>query len=349
MGKKVIAVVFGGVSTEHEVSKMSAATVLSGIPSDKYTCVPVYVSKEGQWFLYDGPIDNFRNIKWEKHGTRAILSPDTSDRGLFRIVSDKVKKINIDAVFPLIHGATGEDGSIQGLCKMAGITCVGCGVLASALCMDKSYTKIIVDSLKIPQATNFVTDLNESNSSIAKKMRYKIGYPAFVKPANTGSSVGISRVDKKEDLYEAIQLASAYDEKVIIEKAVIGRELECAVMGNDELIASPVGEILSANEFYDYEAKYSSKESKTVISPELPEGVEEQIQDYSKRIFKAMGCRGFARVDFFLEKDTNKVIFNEINSIPGFTSISMFPMLMEAAGYSLSSLIDWLISLAFEG
>jgi D-alanine-D-alanine ligase len=347
--KKNVLVLFGGCSTEHEVSKVSAYTVIANIPEEKYNVIPVYITKEGRWLLYDGSIDNLRNVPWEKFGTSAVLSPDRVNRGLLRIVGDKVKYIPVDVVFPVLHGAFGEDGTIQGLLELSGLQYVGCGVLASAICMDKAYTKIIAEHIGMAQAEYVVLHTwdQENTDAGLKKARHKIGYPCFVKPANTGSSIGISKAKNKKELTAAIEAARSLDPKVIIEKAIVGRELECAVLGhNSDVKASVVGEIIPAGEFYDYDAKYNNNDSKTIFPAEIPEESTEEIRRKAVEIFKAVDGKGLARVDFFLENETNSVIFNEINTIPGFTSISMYPALWQSADLPLPNLIDRLIEIA---
>ena len=349
MSKKNILVLFGGCSPEHEVSKVSAYTIIANIPEEKYNVYPVYITKEGKWLLYDGSIDNLRNVPWEKFGTSAALSPDRVNRGLLRIVGDKVRFIPVDVVFPVLHGGNGEDGTVQGLFELSGLPYVGCGVLSSALCMDKAFTKIIARDIGLRQAeyTAFRTWSQENIDAAAKRVQHKLKYPCFVKPANAGSTIGVSKVRNKKELLEAIDLASQIDSKVIIEKGVTGRELECAVLGHQEVIqASVVGEIVPDAEFYDYDAKYNNSDSKTIAPADIPEEAAEEIRRSAIDIFRAIDARGLARVDFFLEEETNRVIFNEINTMPGFTSISMYPKLWQASGLSLTELIDRLIEIA---
>ncbi len=349
-----VVVLYGGVSPEHEVSKMSAATIVSNIEEEKYNVIPLYITKEGEWLLYDGSVDNLNNIQWKKFGTKAVLSPDKSDRGLIRIVNDKVKVVPVDVVFPVLHGSFGEDGTIQGLLELAGIPYVGCGVTASAVSMDKAFTKLVASSMGVKQAEYVVFNRSDVSSKDSKKEAFKklrkIGYPCFVKPANAGSSVGITKVMEKKELEKAIDIALQHDDKVIIEKAVAGRELECAVLGNynTNVEATSVGEILSGGEFYDYDSKYVSSDSKTIVNAELPAEKIDEIRNLAIIIFKAVNGKGLARVDFFLEDGTDKVIFNEINTMPGFTKISMYPMLWNEAGLPLPALIDKLIMLALE-
>ena len=350
MSKKVVAVLFGGQSSEHEISKKSAFTIISNLSKDKYSVIPIYISKDGQWKIYDGPIENICNTEWEAYSTNAIISPDVSHKGIIRIVGDKIKIMPIDVVIPVLHGKWGEDGTIQGLLELAKIPYVGCGVLSSAVCMDKLYTKIIANSIGIEQANYKVVYKYEIENinSIYKDIEKEIGYPCFIKPANADSSKGISKANNKQELLDAINNALLYDIKVIIEQNINGREVECAVLGNYDVKATNVGEVLSALEFYDYDAKYNNPESKTVIPANIEESISKEIQEKAIKIFKALDGRGLSRVDFFIENDTNKVIFNEINTFPGFTSISMYHMLWKNKGILLPELLDNLIELAFE-
>lgn len=348
MNKKNVVVLYGGVSTEHEVSKISAATIISNIPEAKYNIIPVYITTEGRWLLYDGSIDNIKNIRWDKLGTQALLSTDRAYGGLLRIVGEKVKTIPVDVVFPILHGKNGEDGSVQGLLEMSGIPYVGCGILASAISMDKTFTKIIVKNIGINQAAHLSFTENDNTDKILKAARYKIGYPCFVKPARSGSSVGISRAENKAELNEAIENAFNFDSKIIIEKEIKGRELECAIIGYgpDNVRASQVGEIIAGSTFYDYDAKYVNQQSKTIIPAGIPEEVSEKIRSLALKIFMAVDGYGLARVDFFWDEESNSVIFNEINTMPGFTSISMYQKLWEHEGVDLPELLDELIEMA---
>jgi len=348
MNKKNVIVLYGGVSAEHEISKISAANIISNIPEEKYNIIPVYITKDGRWLLYDGSIDNIRNIRWDKLGTPAFLSPDRVNGGLLRIVGEKVKAIPIDVVFPVLHGKNGEDGNVQGLFELSGIPYVGCGVLASAVMMDKSVMKLIVNKLGINQAAHITFTGSCDFKDILKAARYKIGYPCFVKPACSGSSVGISTANNKKALEDALRMAFNFDRKVIVEKEVKGRELECALLSvnYDDVKASGVGEVIPDGEFYDYEAKYISQQSKTIIPADIPEEVSEKIRDYAVKIFKAIDGFGLARADFFWDEANNTVIFNEINSMPGFTAISMYSKLWEQEGHSLPEVLDILLESA---
>lgn len=348
MSKKSIAVIFGGKSSEHEVSCVSAVTVIENIDTDAYNLVLIGITKEGKWLRVDST-KQITSGEWYNSEDNAILSPDASHKGIIVIKDNKIERIAIDVVFPVLHGLNGEDGTIQGLIELSGIPYVGCGVLASSISMDKLYTKIVVDTLNIRQA-EYVAVLKSDMKNIDKvitSVEEKLKYPVFVKPSNAGSSQGVSKAHDCDELVAGLQEAMKHDRKVLVEEEIVGREIECAVLGGSEPKASGVGEILAAADFYDYEAKYHNAESKTIISPELPKEVEEKIRESAVRIFKAVDGYGLSRVDFFVEKDTNDVVFNEINTLPGFTSISMYPMLWEARGISKKILIEKIIQSAY--
>ncbi|MDR2940300.1 MAG: D-alanine--D-alanine ligase [Clostridiales bacterium] len=353
MSKLNVAVIFGGVSPEHEVSLASASTIISNLSEDKYNIIPVYITKEGKWLMYEGILkSDLNSILWEKFGVEAILSPDRETGGLLRIVGGKMRTVFVDVIFPVLHGSYGEDGTIQGLFEISGIPYVGCGVLSSALAMDKEITKVIAKEIGLNQADYLsykkyeLEDLTEP----LKKIRTKIGYPCFVKPANAGSSVGVSKAKNKKELESAIKLALQHDNKIVVEKAIDGREFECAILGsgNEDTIASTVGEILANADFYDYDAKYNSTESQTIIPADIDIKASGEIKEAALNIFKALGCSGLSRVDFFIEGLSKKVVFNEINTIPGFTSISMYPMLFEYDGIKTPELLNRLINIALK-
>lgn len=349
MSKKTIAVLFGGQSSEHEVSCISATTVISNIDQSTYDIIMIGITKEGHW-LKVNTIEDITSGTWRDGKVAAILSPDAGQKGVLFIEDGKVTNVKIDVVFPVLHGLYGEDGTVQGLLELAKIPYVGCGVLASAVSMDKVYTKIIVDTLGIRQAEYVVVlkhELQDMKNTIEKVER-KLSYPVFVKPSNAGSSQGVSKAHNRAELEKAILLAAKHDRKILIEETIIGREIECAVLATDDVRASGVGEILAAADFYDYEAKYNNPESKTVIGPELPEGAEEKVREAAVKIFRAVDGFGLSRVDFFLQKDTNEVIFNEINTLPGFTSISMYPMLWGEKGIDKKELVEQLIRTAYQ-
>ena len=348
MNKKTVAILFGGQSSEHEVSCVSATTIISNIDNSYYNIILVGITKEGKW-LKVNDIEEITLGTWRDNKITAVLSTDAVQSGILFIEENKVTLEKVDLVFPILHGLCGEDGTIQGLLKLSGIPYVGCGVLASSIAMDKLYTKIIADTLNIRQA-KYVGILKyelKNMEEVVRKVEATLSYPVFIKPSNAGSSMGISKAHNRDELIRGLKGAILHDRKILVEETIIGREIECAVLGGNEPKASGVGEILSDADFYDYDAKYNSQESKTIITPELPSGVEDKVRDYAVRIFKAIDGYGLSRVDFFLEKGTNEVVFNEINTMPGFTPISMYPMLWEAKGIGKPQLIDKLIQMAF--
>ena len=348
MQKLNLVALFGGQSSEHVVSCMSAKNIIANIDTEKYNVILVGITEAGHWLKVDS-LAQLEDDSWRESHVSAVLSPDAEDKCLLVMDGDKTEKIHVDVVFPILHGLYGEDGTVQGLLELSCIPYVGCGVLASAVSMDKFYTKVIVDGLGIRQA-KFVPvlrrELND-DEAVMDRVEQSLPYPVFVKPSNAGSSKGVSKAMDRKSLKEALKRAAAEDSKILVEEAIVGRELECAVFGGRETKASGVGEILAAAEFYDYDAKYNSNESRTVVDPKLPEGVAEEIRRDAVKIFEAVDGLGLSRVDFFLEDGTNEVVFNEINTLPGFTSISMYPMLWEARGLSLPELVEELIQTAF--
>ena len=352
MEKKRIAVIFGGQSSEHVVSCMSAINIINNIDRDIYEVILVGITEGGHWLKAEN-VESIKDGSWISSEIQAVLLPDAQDKCLLIKDEQSYTKLKIDAVFPILHGLYGEDGTIQGLCELAGIAYVGNGVLASALAMDKIYTKIIVDKLGIRQAAYEVIlreefSLPELAAEAVKKIESRFTYPVFVKPSNAGSSKGVTKAADTQSLKKAVEFALKHDRKVLVEEAVRGREIECAVLGAGMSVkASGVGEILAGADFYDFEAKYYNSESKTVISPELPGKAQTRVPEYAKKIFRAVDGFGLARVDFFVKPD-GEVVFNEINTMPGFTAISMYPMLWEAAGLNKKELVNKLIELAFQ-
>ena len=353
MGKKIrVAVVFGGQSSEHEVSRFSAESVIRNINTDKYDVAMIGITKDGRWLPYDGPVGLIGTGEWQalaesnvKH-KHALLTAGTA---IAEVGKDDKK---IDVVFPVLHGCNGEDGTIQGLLELAGIPYVGCGVVSSSLGMDKAYAKIIFEKEGLPQGKYLVYNRKEIEKNFEKicdDVNRVLAYPCFVKPSNAGSSVGVSKVRSAGELRAALGLAAKYDRRILIEEFIDGREIECAVLGNDNPIASTVGEVIPCNEFYDYEAKYLKGDSSQIIIPaDLPAEVIERIREYAVRAFKALDCSGLARVDFFVRNDNYDVFINEINTMPGFTKISMYSKLWAASGLSYEKLVDRLIELALE-
>ena len=351
MNKKNIAIVFGGRSSEHEVSCMSVVTIAKAVNAEKYNSYYIGITKEGHWLLADG-IESISDGSWRDSKVSAIISPDTKKELMLTDSENNIKEsVEIDVVFPVLHGMYGEDGTIQGLFEMAQIPYVGCGVFASAASMDKFYTKVVVDTLGIRQAQYVPVLKNELSDmdNVVKRVEDLLTYPVFVKPSKAGSSKGVSKAASRDELVDALKLAAMHDYKILVEEEIVGRELECAVLGyGDGTKASGVGEILAAAEFYDFDAKYNNAESKTVIGPDLPEGKEEEIRKAAVAIFNALDGFGLSRVDFFMENGTDSIVFNEINTLPGFTNISMYPMLWNAKGYDIETLVDTLIDMATE-
>ncbi len=349
MNRKTVAVIFGGQSSEHDVSCVSAATVLDNIDKEKYDVILIGITKKGEWKLVEDRM-LLKDNEWEKGTVTAIISPEQTKGSVLVIKDGKAEYRKVDVVIPALHGLYGEDGTIQGLFELAGIPYVGCGVLASAVSMDKLYTKQIVKHLGIRQAeyVPIMYDELEDLEECADRVEKKLAYPVFVKPSNAGSSVGVTKAHDRKELKEGLLLAAKNDRKILVEENITGRELECAVLGGKDQKASGVGEILAAAEFYDFDAKYNNEESRTVIGPMLPAGKEEEIRTDALRIFKALDGFGLSRVDFFMEKYSDETVFNEINTFPGFTGISMYPMLWGAKGIDKKELLDKLIESAFE-
>ena len=346
--KKSVLVLFGGCSSEHEVSLKSATTILNNMDKDKYEIHPVGITKEGKWLLYTGKDYDMTQNGWQKNGVPAVLSPDSTQKALMICrPGQEVVKVEIDVVFPVLHGKNGEDGTIQGLCQLAQIPFVGCGVLASAVSMDKAFTKIAVATKGVPQAKYVIVKEKELQNAeeVLNKIEATFDYPYFIKPANAGSSVGISKAKNREELLEGIKVALQEDTKVLVEETIVGREVETAVMGNGDVTVSGVGEILAAAEFYDFDAKYNNSESKTVVNADLPAEIKEKIRGYARDVFDAVEGKGLSRIDFFVKEDGG-IIFNEINTLPGFTSISMYPMLFKETGLTVQEIVTNLIELA---
>ena len=348
MEKIKLGVVFGGESTENEVSVVSANSILNNIDTEKYDIYPIYIDKEGTWWEYEKQ----NNIK---------LGAKIRNK---KLIENERNYLNqLDIVFPVLHGKYGEDGTIQGFFELIGLPYVGCHVLSSSIGMDKAYSKIIFEKAGLKQADYeyirkykdkylYVNkDFEEeilSLEAVAKKVSKKLKYPMFVKPSNAGSSVGINKAKNFEQLKDYIEIASQFDNKILIEQGINGKEIECAVLGNDEVIASCVGEIKPAEEFYSYNAKYSNEESKTEIPADLPKEISEKIRKQAIKAFKAIDGKGLARVDFFVERKSNEIYINEINTMPGFTNISMYPKLFEKSGISYKELLNRLVDLTFE-
>ncbi len=361
MGSKIrIGLIFGGKSGEHEVSLASARSVLAALDKDKYEPVLIGVSKEGRWLLGGNPLKQLMAmtqsplLKADNAGNGAANSDarEMMARSAASISTERVLDSSVDVVFPLIHGPFGEDGTVQGLFELADIPYVGAGVAASAVGMDKALMKSIFQAANLPIADFLVflrSQWEKEPEVTIQKIEQAIGYPCFVKPANLGSSVGVTKAHNWDELTQALTTAAQFDRKLLIEKAIVGRELECSVLGNDEPRASVPGEILPGHEFYDYDAKYADESGTRLLIPaELTAEQTQRVQDLAVRAFEAIDCSGMARVDFFLQASDGQVIINEINTIPGFTNVSMYPKLWEASGLPYARLIDRLIELALE-
>ena len=353
MDRKTVAVLFGGASNEYEVSLRSAVSVLENLDEKKYEVLKVGISREGRWFLFDGPLEQIAGDSWQEGGfaTPAVLSPDRRDHGLVLMAQGCYTKRWVDVVFPVLHGKNGEDGTVQGLLELAGIPYVGCGVAASSCCMDKALTHTLLRQAGVPQCRSIAVreDELEDFAALQWRLSAELGYPMFIKPANAGSSVGISRVEDQVELRTAFALAFAHDSKLVAEEAVDGLELECAVLGNEQPVASIVGEIEPVTHaFYDYEAKYQDDSTKLYIPARIAEEKALEIREMAVRAYRVMGCSGLARVDFFLRRHDEAVILNEINTLPGFTSISMYPKLFIHSGIGYPQLLDRLLELALQ-
>ena len=334
---KDLLILFGGKSGEYEVSEMSAASVLSNIDTDKYNIIKIGITKDGRWFKTDASPEQIKSGEWDSMPKQsAFLSPDTSHHGIF--VEGKLQ--NVDVIFPVMHGDYCEDGCIQGLFELSGIPYVG-----PAAGMDKSATKLFAAASGVPQAKWYITSPAASEEEI-EKIESEFSYPIFVKPCNAGSSLGISKAGNRAELEKAIAEAAKFDSKILCEEYIDGYEVECAVLGNEDTRASVVGQITPSNEFYDYSAKYIDNASGLTIPANIPEETAEKIREYAVTVFKALGCRGMSRVDFFVLRGSGEIKFNEINTLPGFTSISMYPKLWEKSGIPYSELIDKLIEYA---
>ena len=353
MKKLNVCVLFGGMSPEHDVSLRSAEYVLNSLDKEKYNVFPVGITKEGDWILYGGEdYSQLPGEAWLEHpgNRRAAISP-VRGQGLLSFEGDCVVREWIDVVFPVLHGENGEDGAMQGLLQLAGIPYVGPHVSASAVAMDKTLTKLVADQAGVKQAAWMLvrgTGLDHRMEQVLDQLEEKFCYPMFVKPAGTGSSVGVSKARDRQTLQTALENAAKFDKKILVEEFIHGREVEVAVMGNDSPVASICGEIDSGADFYDYDAKYLTDTSVAYIPARISEEVEEQVRDAAVRIYSAIGCQGLSRVDFFVTYEDDRVVFNEINTLPGFTSISMYPKLFAASGIPGGQLIDELLKLAME-
>lgn len=349
MNKISVAVLFGGCSSEHEISLISASTFIKNLDTDKYDIHLIGISKEGEFFKYNGDVQSITDGSWiKKDIKKCIISPDRKHHGIIVFDNDKFDVINIDVAIPVLHGKNGEDGTIQGLFQLAGIKFVGCDLISSANCMDKEFTHIILQASDIKMAKWICAKSFEKTQEIIKRVESSFEYPVFIKPANAGSSIGVSKANNKEELVKGLQIAFENDKKAIIEETVVGKEIECAVLGNENPKAAIPGEIASANEeLYDFEAKYVNPDSTTYIPAKVSQDILEKVRQEALKAYTSIGCEGLSRVDFFV-KENGEILLNEINTFPGFTSISMYPKMWENMGLKINELIDELISYAIK-
>ncbi len=335
MKKINVGLIFGGQSEEHEISIMTAREIVKAIDKNKYEISLFGIDRNGYWETIDEIEDDLKTLKF-----------DDKNNKIPGLIMEKLQN-GIDIVFPLLHGPYGEDGKIQGLFDMLGIPFAGCSLVASALCMDKDYTKKLLQRIGVPVTKSFTVIRHQSvDFDMIEK---ELGYPMFVKPVNLGSSIGISKVKNINELKKGVKESFSYDNKIIIEEGINARELECAVLGNDTPKASVVGEIIPSHEFYDYEAKYfDGGKSKLIIPAEITEMQVKEIKEYAIKAYVELGCSGLSRIDFFLDKETGKIYLNEINTMPGFTPISMYPRLWKFEGVEYAALLDQLIQLGLK-
>lgn len=345
MQKKVLAVIFGGHSTEYEVSLQSACAVLENLDAEKYEIVPVGITRQGDWFRYRGSLERIRNDTWSndsRHLNPVVISQNRKQSAMLELGENDITVTRLDLAFPVLHGKNGEDGTVQGLFELAGIPVVGCDLLSSALCMDKDLAHRLVKEARIavPKSITLrpwtMEGLHEKAKSFA--------YPLFVKPARAGSSFGITKIYKEIQLEAAVKFAFEHDGKVVVEENVDGFEVGCAVLGKEELLVGRVDEIELADGFFDFTEKYTLKTSRIHMPARIDAACEKRIQETAEKIYRTLGCSGFARVDMFL-KATGEIVFNEVNTIPGFTSHSRYPNMMKGIGLSFGELLDRLLGL----
>ena len=349
MEKKNIAVIFGGCSPEHTVSLASAAAVIRNIDAEKYEVIQLGITEGGEWFRFYGSPDDIEANTWRADRTKcipAVISPDRDQHGILEFRLSGVRTTRLDAAFPVLHGRNGEDGTVQGLCELAGIPLIGCGTLASALCMDKDRAHKLVMLAGVAVPRSVLLEKLPTSAELAA-LADGVGYPLFVKPVRAGSSFGVASVEAPSELRAAVKNAFRYDNSVLLEEAVPGFEAGCAVIGNSELVTGRADEIELSGGYFDFEEKYTLKTSKIHMPARVDAATEQRLRETACRIYRALGCRGFARVDMFLTPD-KRIVFNEVNTIPGFTSHSRFPKMMSGVGYDFPALVDALIALGLE-
>ena len=345
MNKRKIAVLFGGCSTEYEISLKSAAFVIDNLKEDLYDVIAIGITRDGEWFRYRGPIRQIADGSWVQYqNTPCILSPQRSVHGILEFRSGQARPIRIDAAFPVLHGKNGEDGTVQGLLELAGIPCVGCGSLSSALCMEKDIAHKLVSLAGIQVPPSVVLDRPGTHQEILD-LTNQLKTPLFVKPIKSGSSFGVTKVSDRSKLPDAVRLAFCHDNRVVVEQAVEGFEVGCAVMGNQDLTIGEIDEIELSAGFFDYTEKYTLKTSQIHMPARIRPQIAERIKQAASTVYRTLQCTTMARIDFFLTPD-EEIVFNEVNTIPGFTSHSRFPRMMKGAGLDFPDLLDSLIRLA---
>ncbi|SET24084.1 D-alanine--D-alanine ligase [[Clostridium] aminophilum] len=348
--KKTVLVLFGGQSSEHEVSCKSAINVIRNVDPALFETVLIGITKAGEW-LYVDSVEEIEKDTWRNSSKKAFMAPDAVEKSVVILDGEHCSKVKVDVAIPVLHGLYGEDGTVQGIFELAKLPYVGCGVFASSASMDKFYTKVVVDRAGIRQAAYepvFKDELSDMDA-VTARIEGRFSYPVFIKPANEGSSCGITKAENREMLVSGLRVAAEHDRKILVEETIVGREIECAVFGGgkDPVVAFGVGEVQAAADYYDYDAKYNNPDSKTVVGPTLPGNAAEEVMESAVKIFRAVDGYGLARVDFFVCED-GTVVFNELNTLPGFTAISMYPMIAEAAGYDKKALISKLIDSAMK-
>lgn len=355
MGSRIrLGIIYGGKSSEHEVSLRTALSIMKAVDSDKYEIVPVYVQLDGKWVKGQPTAGELQNIETLRLAGIEHDDGNESDRSTQVVQKQPAAPVlsfeqDVDVIFPVVHGPNGEDGTIQGMLELANIPYVGAGVMASAVGMDKWLMKNVFAQVNLPQVKYIGIlrfRLDRETEAVISQIETELGYPCFVKPANMGSSVGINKAKNRTELEAALRVAANFDRRIVVEQFVKGRELEIGVLGNEEVITSVVGEVIAAKEFYDYEAKYKGAGTELQIPAQVPKHVAAQIAEMAKVAFQAIDAAGLSRVDFFWDEKDDQLYINEVNTMPGFTPYSMYPMLFQAAGISYGELIDRLVQLA---
>lgn len=352
--KTALCIMFGGNSTEYEVSLKSSFSVLENVDRTKYDIVRVGITRQGQMYLYNGEDAKIKDNTWKDDSSnlkKALFSTSYGDHAVYAVNENgSVERVAVDVVFPVMHGAYSEDGRLQGMLDMCGVPYVGPGCASSAVCMDKAFTKMLLNNYGVPvAATVYVTKMDfENNFEAIKNDVAELGYPVFVKPANSGSSVGVSKATNEEELKIALEKAIKFDGKVLIEEAIVGKEVEVAVLGNEKAVALTCGEIISDADFYDYDDKYNNGTSTYKIPADIKKSTWINLKRTAEGIFQYLDCKGLSRVDFFVCGEEEKIVFNEINTLPGFTSISLYPKMAMASGFTYSEIVDELVKYAFE-